>query len=218
MTSFTPNTIYTADAAKLLPSWPTGSVDLLLTDPPYGNDTTYGTGRRRIIGDEHPLLGLQVVASCYRLMKRNATAYVFCGAKHIGFIEDFLMRYTRFRIRELLIWDKRQMGLGLKFRRSFECILVLEKGKPVYRGSALPTLLSVTRVSAALHPHTKPLPLLERLIAASSDLGDVVLDPFAGSGSTLVAAARLGRRYVGVEVAPEYAEIARVRVATESAA
>lgn len=204
--------IYTGDAAAMLATWPKESVELLLTDPPYGNATAYGRAKRRIVGDEHPLIGLQVVAASYRLLRRNATAYVFCAAHHVGFLEHFFLRYSQFRLRELLVWNKLNVGFGSQFRRAYECILVLEKGKPTYRETPIPTLLSVARASAKLHPHAKPTALLERLIRASSDVGDVVLDPFAGSGSTCLAARNLDRKFIGIEIDPDYAEIARQRL------
>lgn len=206
------NRIYTADAAKLVPTWRAGFVGCLITDPPYGNNTEYGDARRRIVGDESPALGAQVVANCYRLLRPDASAYVFCNAQHLGFLEHFILRYSGFQIRELLVWDKRLTNFAHRFRRAYECILVLEKGKPRYRGKAMSTLVSVTRAKATLHPHAKPVALLEQLIRASSDEGDVILDPFAGSGSTCVAAANLGRNYLGIEIDPAYAEIARARV------
>jgi len=58
------------------------------------------------------------------------------------------------------------------------------------------------------HPTQKPLELLDRILLASTEAGDLVLDPFAGSGTTGVAAARLGRRFVGIELEPEYADLA----------
>lgn len=209
--------VHTGNALTLLRNWPARSFDLLITDPPYGNDTAYGRARRRIAGDEDPLIGLQVVAASYRLLKRDATAYVFCSAQHVGFLQHFFMRYSKFRIRELLVWDKRQLGFGATFRRAYECILVLEKGKPSYRVKSIPTLLSVSRVSAKLHPHAKPVPLIERLIEASSDVGQTVLDPFAGSGTTAVAATRLRRHSVNVEIDPAMAALANKRLAGERA-
>lgn len=210
------NIIITADATRLLPTWPVRFVDLLVTDPPYGNNVAYGTAHRRIAGDEHPLSGLTGVAACYRLMKPNSTAYVFCAASHVGFMEHFFLKYSDFRLRELLIWNKQTGGFGTVFRGAYECILVLEKGKPEYQMKATPTVLTFGRASAKDHPHAKPVPLLERLITLSSKPGDLVLDPFAGTGSTLVASANLGRDYVGVEVDPHYAELARVRLKSEA--
>ena len=208
---------YTADALQLLPTWPSAWADVLVTDPPYGNAARYGRAGRRIIGDEHPLVGLQAVAASYRLLKRNATAYVFCAAHHVGFLEHFFLRYSEFQRRELLVWDKRKPGFGRPFRRVHECILVLEKGRPRYRDTNIPTVLSVSRADTTDHPHAKPPELLERLIRASSDSGDVVLDPFAGSGSTAVAARNADRRFVGIEIDPAYAELARRRTQERAA-
>lgn len=206
------NQIYTGDALSLMQGWPSECIDLLLTDPPYGNATAYGRARRRIIGDEHPLVGLQAVAASYRLLKRNATAFVFCAPHHLCFLEHFLLRYTPFRLREVLVWDKRQLGFGSVFRRAYECILVLEKGLPYYREKTIPTLLSFPRASTRLHPHAKPVDLLERLIKIGSDPGGLVFDPFAGSGSTCVAASNLERSFIGIEISPDYADLARTRL------
>lgn len=206
--------IYTGDAAVLTKHWAAGFADVLVTDPPYGNGNVgYGIAKRRIAGDEHPLIGLQVVANCYRLLKRDATAYVFCGPSHLGFLEHFFLRYSNFRIREVLIWNKGHFGFGSVFRRAFECILVLEKGTPTYRVRSISNVLSFARADTKLHPHAKPVELLEKLIDASSDPSGIVLDPFAGSGSTCVAARGLGRRFVGIEISPEHAAAARLRLA-----
>ncbi|HEX9776011.1 MAG TPA: site-specific DNA-methyltransferase [Actinomycetota bacterium] len=155
---------------------------------------------------------MAVVAQSYRLLKRNSVGFVFCGVHHLPLWDVFLRRYTRYRVREVLTWDKRNAGYGNVFRRAYENVLVLEKGAPVYHERSIPTLLSVPRVSAKAHPHAKPVALLEKLIRASTKEGDAVLDPFAGSGSTLVAAANLGRHFVGVEVDEVYAKIARQRL------
>jgi len=208
--------IYTADASALLPTWRAGCVDLLVTDPPYGNGNVgYGVAKRRIAGDENPLVGLRAVAASYRLLKPNATAYIFCGPSHIAFLEHFFLRYSQFRIRELLVWNKGQIGFGSVFRRMHETIMVLEKGTPRYRAQ-MPTVLTVRRADTTLHPHAKPVELLQRLIAASSDPEDVVLDPFAGSGSTAVAAMGLQRRFVGIEIDETHAANARTRLRQEA--
>jgi len=205
--------VYHDDATKLLATWRARCVDVVVSDPPYGNNVRYGAAGRRIAGDEHPLVGLQGIAATYRLLKNDSAAFVFCGARHLGFLQHFFLAYSQYRVREVLAWDKRQAGFGSTFRGAYESVLVLEKGRPRYRVRSLPTLLSVPRASATFHPHAKPVALLERLITASSDAGDIVLDPFVGSGSTGVAAANLGRRFVGVEIEPTYVGIARDRLA-----
>lgn len=204
--------ILCGDALRLLPELPPNSVDLLLTDPPYGDATGYGRPKRTIVGDEHPLVGLAAVAACYRLLKRNRSAYVFCGVAHLAFVQDFFARYTRFRLRGVLVWDKLYLGMGQPFRRRFECILVLEKGAPRYRDRGLPDLLAVRRPQARVHPHEKPVELLKRLILTSTDPSGLVLDPFAGSGAGCVAARLAGRHFLGIELEDEYVELARRRV------
>lgn len=206
------DTIFCADATQLIQSWPSGFCDVLVCDPPYGNATAYGQQKRRIAGDDNPLVGLQVVAACHRLLKRNATAYVFAGPTHLGFLEHFFLKYSPFRIREILVWDKGHFGFGSVFRRRYENILVLEKGSPRYRQTSIPTVLNYPRADTTDHPHAKPLALLERLIIASSDPGGLVIDPFAGIGSTCLAAQNTGRRFVGVELDSGYAAIARARL------
>ncbi len=205
--------ILRGDAIELLKTLPSSSVDLMVTDPPYGNASSYGRNNRTILGDEHPLVGLAAVAACYRLLRRNATAYVFCGITHLAFVQHFIACYTRFRVRDVLVWDKVWMGMGRPFRRRFECILVLEKGRPRYRDQGLPDLLAVRRHFSPEHPHEKPVELLTRLIEMSSGEGDVVLDPFAGAGSTCVAAVLTGRHFLGIELAAEFVELGRRRVA-----
>lgn len=207
------NRIYLGDSARLLRAWPAALADLVVTDPPYGNDAVYGRSRRRILGDEHPLVGLDAAAACYRLLKPNTTAYLFCGVTHLGFLQHFFLRYTRYRVGDVLVWDKLTMGFGHAFRRRFECILVLEKGKPRYRDRGLADVLSARRPPTDVHPHAKPVELIRRLLLTSTDEGDVVLDPFVGSGTTCVAAALTGRRYLGIEISPEYAAVARRRIA-----
>jgi len=208
--------IYTGDALGILRGWPAVFVDVVVTDPPYGNNTSYGHARTRIAGDENPLVGLLGISACYRLLKPNSTLYSFCDARHLGLIEHFVLRYTQYSIRDVLVWDKMRIAFGHGFRRRHECIVVLEKGHPKYRDLSIPNVLCYPRPSTAHHPHAKPIELLGRLIETSTDEGDLVLDPFAGSGSTLVAAQRSGRHFLGIELDGEYAAVARRRMEAEA--
>jgi DNA modification methylase len=202
------NRIIYGDAMRILKRLPSCSVDLVVTDPPYGDNTAYGWRRKRIFGNEHPLVALAALSECYRLLKKNASAYMFCGARHLPFLMAFFSGYTRFKVRDVLVWNKLTMGLGYAFRKQYECILVLEKGKPRYRNTKMLNLLSYRKVRTDEHPHVKPLPLIKSLIEHSSDPGDVVLDPFLGSGTTALAARQLGRRFIGVEIDWRYCRIA----------
>jgi site-specific DNA-methyltransferase (adenine-specific) len=201
------------DASRILPRLPSQSVDLIVTDPPYGDNVSYGPKNVRIKGNEHPLLALSVMSLCYRLLRRNSTAYVFCSMRKLDFARTFFERHTRFRVREVIVWDKVTINVGPAFRKQYECILVLEKGRPAYRDPRMLNLISVRRVRDHTHPHAKPVELIKHLIRHSSDEGAVVLDPFLGTGTTAVAAREMGRHFVGIEIDDGYCHVARSRLA-----
>jgi DNA modification methylase len=204
--------IIRGDASHVLRQLPNNSVDLIVTDPPYGDNVSYGPRRVRIAGNENPLLALSVMGMAYRVLKRNSTAYMFCSIRHLDFVRAFFSRYTCFRARELIIWNKLTMNVGVGFRKQYECIIVLEKGKPAYRDPKMLNLLSVRRVRDPSHPHAKPVDLVKLLIQHSSTEGSIVLDPFAGTGTTAVAARELGRHFVGIELDANYCRTARARL------
>lgn len=206
------NQIICGDALHVLKRLPDKSIDLVVTDPPYGDNTSYGIHNRTIAGNEHPLIALSVMYAAYRVLKANTSAYMFCGMRHLAFIRAFFQGYTKYRIRDMLIWDKMLRGRGHGFRRQYECILVLEKGKPRYHSPGLSNVLRFQRARAIRHPHEKPVELIETLIRQSSDERDVVLDPFVGSGTTAVAAQRLNRHYIGVELDRSYYAVAEKRL------
>ncbi|WFU32390.1 site-specific DNA-methyltransferase [Bradyrhizobium brasilense] len=191
---------------------PSSSVDLVCTDPPYGDDAAYGRSQRTIIGNEHPLLGLIAIADCYRLLRRNRCCFVFLDAKHLAFVDTFVRRYTDYTIREYLVWDKCHIGMGRGFRKRHEMILALEKGSPTYNSDALPNVLASKRVSTNEHPHKKPIDLIKALISHVTLPGHVVLDPFVGSGTTALAAKELGRRYIAIERDAEHFRTAQTRI------
>ncbi|MDQ3816387.1 MAG: site-specific DNA-methyltransferase [Acidobacteriota bacterium] len=191
---------------------PKKSVDLLVTDPPYGDNVSYGPRNVRISGNKDPLISLLVLSESYRVLKPNTTAYVFCGMRHVTLLRSYFAQYTRYKVREVIIWNKVSMGVGFPFRKQYECILVLEKGSPKYRNHRMLNLLNFRRVSNPTHPHVKPLDLIKALILHSSNEGQLVLDPFVGSGTTPLAAKILGRDYVGIEIDPKYCRLAEERV------
>ncbi len=102
--------------------------------------------------------------------------------------------------------------LKMTYAPKHEIIIFVNLGRPLkYRH---PDVLQFNRVSGSesVHPTQKPVDLLELLIRNSSEEGDMVLDPFMGSGSTMVAAAKLKRRYIGIELTQDYYNIAKNRV------
>ena len=182
------NTIIRGNCIEVLKTLPDASVDLVVTD------------------------GLMALHECYRTLKKNSNAYMFLDIKHLPIVRMFIEQYTPYTIRDFLVWDKVHIGMGRGFRKQHELIAVLEKGMPAYNKLGLPNVLRQKRVNTADHPHKKPVELMEALIRQSSQPGDIVLDPFSGTGTTCLAAKKLGRKFVGIELEELYYKLAMARI------
>jgi DNA modification methylase len=195
---------------------------MLLTDPPYGVSYTGKTRDRfKIANDE--ARGLEALlagafAAIDRALRPGASIYVFhpAGALSLSFGQAFVQ--VGWRLHQTIIWAKDRMVLGhadYHFRHE----PIIHGYKPGgrrrgrghagwYGGDDQDSVLEVPRPAASReHPTAKPVELLGRLIANSSRPGSVVLDPFAGSGSTMIAAEELGRRAFLLECDPAYCEV-----------
>lgn len=118
-----------------------------------------------------------------------------------------------YRVQGMIVWDKGSMGLGNGFRAQHELVCHASKGVPTVHDRSSGNVLNYGRVAPTDHPSPKPQPLMARLIEVVTAPGEVVLDPFAGSGTTLRAAKGLGRRAIGIELDEAYCEIAAARCA-----
>ncbi|MBM3618828.1 MAG: site-specific DNA-methyltransferase [Alphaproteobacteria bacterium] len=207
-------TLYHGDCLDILPR--IESVDSVITDPPYGDGTGVGYGLydKEIAGNDDPLLNCHALRLLYHCLRKNGTIYNFTNWKHQDFLRSYAARYTRLNFKRTVIWDKKGMKLGSDFRPQHEIILVLEKGKPVYRRKDFADVQTFATVqhTADTHPHEKPLGLMKGLIAHSSQAGETILDPFMGSGSTGVAAAMMGRKFIGIELDEKYFDLACRRI------
>ena len=214
-------TLYHGDCREILPCLPPCSADLLLTDPPYGQEYKSGWGSHALIaGDDGSLDMAAVLTQACEVLRRGRHAYIFGPA---------VLNGTPLTTAAELIWDKGITGMGdlsLPWAPSHELITFAtyepskaNRAKGSGRLSARMRQGSVLRVQRAhsggslLHPTEKPVELLRQLIESSSCLGETVLDPFAGVGSTLVAAALEGRRAIGIEIEDRYCETAVKRLA-----
>lgn len=198
---------------------------LLLSDPPWGIGYSGKTPRSlRIENDDEeglPDLLRRAFAAIDPVLARGAPIYVFHPAGPASVYFTDAVREAGWKIRQGLVWVKDSMVLGHgDFHYRHEPILYAGKpGDPAgrgragwYGGNAETSVLEVPCPKANRdHPTAKPVELISHLMANSSTFGDVVLDPFLGSGSTLIAAERLSRRAFGVEIDPTYVEIAIAR-------
>jgi len=132
------------------------------------------------------------------------------------------------RFRQQVIWDKGPMGLGWHYRRSTECVLVAQKGKGKTRwfdtshrveNIIRPGMHGIRKVipSFSQHPTEKPVALPKFFIGLHSQPGDIVLDPFMGRGSTMIAAVQSGRRFIGIDLDKHWCEDAAARFEREVA-
>lgn len=206
------------DCLELMRDIPDGSVDMICTDPPYGmsyqsNRRTVAEQHRKIENDDSlDWLG-EFVDQSYRVAKNNSAHYFFCSFHHIDKFKQALEK--RFKIKNCLVWEKDNHSTGdLKgdFAPKIEFVLFVHKGRSLIRGKRDPNIFKFARTRNELHPTQKPVDLMEYLISKFSDTGDVILDPFAGSGTTAIAALNTGRGYICIEKDPEYYKLATERV------
>jgi len=200
-------------------------IDLVLTDPPYGvgyQSTLARRGRRKkaIANDgQEEFEGFlnRALPAIRSAMKRGAVLYWFAGG---GGAEPVLAKALlaisqHFTLLNTIVWDKVDLGLGWRWRRSWEAIIEASVGRPrVWHGGT--DRRNVLRFPRAIpqsddHPTPKPIPLLAELILAAAPARGTILDPFAGSGSTLIAAERAGRTCLAAELEPRYCDIALAR-------
>lgn len=222
-------TLWCGDAAEVLPPIPKESVDLVVTDPPYGQKWQSGQRSKpfdQLKGDGTEQADRDVISSviseCVRVVGQNRHLYVF-GPTDV-------MEGQKVSEAVALVWDKTTMSGGdltSAWGSQHEPITFVvskhrhggEAGK-----SSVPTRLrkgTVLRFARPTgrkvrHPSEKPVPLLRELIESSSRMGETVIDPFAGIGSTGVAALLSGRQAILVEKDPRWIGLARKRLrATE---
>ena len=195
-----------------------GSVDMILTDPPYGMSLTpqrvSGKFHGKKIKNDDSLSWTDLFfAECFRATKKNTVSMFFCN--HIC-ISEFILsaKKSGYDIKNLIVWDKGHFGMGGNWRPVHELILICTKGRFVTHSNNLKTIINFKKVhhTKAVHPTEKPVNILEHLIVEPDYNPSVILDPFMGSGSTGVAAKKLNRSFIGIELDEEYFKIASDRI------
>lgn len=214
-------TIINGDARDVLATWPSDSVDLIVTDPPYkkisGGNAAEGRPTGILAANDGKLFANndikfeEYLPDLYRVLKSPGHLYLFTDFTNL----HEAMRQVweaGFEIHNLLVWKKNNATPNRWYMKNVEYVIFARKGpaRTIYEPGSM-TCVEVPSVRDRLHPTEKPVELLRRYVVNSSKPGDLVLDPFCGSGSTGIAAA--GRRFVGIEIDPEYAQIARESLA-----
>lgn len=223
-------TIYNQDCLEGLKAIKSGSIDLIVTDPPYLIKDTHAGGNTRLARTIQPVnnelrenglntgLDPTILPEMVRVLK-TINLYVWCNKAQIPEYLDFFVKGLGCSF-DIIVWVKTNSPPTYhnKYLSDKEYCLYFRKGgycQPTSYETAKTTYYQPTNVKdkkAYPHPTIKPLNIVKTLIENSSRPGDLVLDPFLGSGTTAVACAELGRKYMGYEVNEEYFEVAKRRI------
>ena len=228
------NKLYLDDAKLLLPKIDTGSIDLIVTDPPYkvtpkgsaGNSggmlkkEIFSSGNVFKYNDIKPI---EYIPEFYRVLKTDAHCYIMTN--HIN-LQEMLNVATDcgFHFVKCLIWDKGNKIMGRYYMSQFEYILFLRKGnEKAINNCGTSDILRIPNKKmnnaddgGNLHDTEKPVALMKILIENSSVEGETVLEPFAGIGSTLIACKELKRNYIGIEIDEEHYNTINHRMSNET--
>lgn len=205
------NQIHCGESAHILSTFDQDTVDLVITDPPYLCGYTDRSGRT-VANDTNADAVLNVFDQIYRVMKPNSYCISFYGWNAI---DQFSKKWTDlgFKIVSHITWAKRYASSVKYTKHQSESAFVLVKGNPKKPTYPINNVQMWQYTGNKLHPTEKAISIIKPLIQSFSKAGDVVLDPFAGSGSTVVSAALNQRHYIGIELEQKYCEIARKRLA-----
>jgi len=200
------NKVIQGDCLEVMKDIPDKSIDLVLTDPPYGIE--FRSNHRlkkhnKIIGDNR--YPIEIFDELFRVAKR--AVYVFCRWDNLAELP---------KPKSVLAWVKNNWSMGdLKHEhgRQWEaiCFYPQEEHEFIKR---IPDVVTGKRTGNNLHPTEKPIDVIGKIINAN--VGNLILDPFLGSGTTAVAAKQLKRNFIGIEISPEYCKIANERLRVET--
>jgi len=230
-------TIITGDSLEKLKDIKSCSVDLVIADPPYNLGKDYGNNHGVKGFEEYLEFTEQWLKEAHRILADHGTIYVFMGFRFISYLYDILDQKLGMFFNSWITWHYTQ-GMGKKkgFSPRHDDVLMFNKSmnftfnlddvrvpQKYYRqrnnmAGANPgdvwkfSHVHYSNPEREEHPTQKPEALIQRIVLASSNQGDLVLDPFFGSGTILRVCQVLNRRCIGIEVNPTYVDMARKRL------
>ena len=225
------------NAAELLKTLETESIDLIVADPPYNLGKDYGNNHDLKGFEEYILFTREWLSEAKRVLKPEGSIYVFMGVRFISYLYDIMDGDLKLFFNSWIVWHYTQgMGKTKGFSPRHDDILVFNKGKNFtfnlddirvpqkfyrernnMRGANPGDVWQFSHVhysnpNRQNHPTQKPEGIIERIVLASSNKGDMVLDPFSGSGTTRRVCQQLGRKAIGYELNPEYVAMTEQRL------
>lgn len=227
-------TLYHGDCLEILPTLENNSIDMIWTDPPYGHknhdgdlnsrlNDYRGLDQKPIVNDDQDSMRVVVdgmLTQAARILRHDCCCCCCCccgGGPRPTFawVAERLDR-GGLQFFHSVIWDKANPGLGWRYRRQHEMVMVAHRtgGKLLWADDAvaIPNVIRKMPDRERLHPNEKPVWFVEQFIRAHAQQGQIVLDPFMGSGTTGVACMNLGRKFIGIEIERKYFDIACERI------
>ena len=217
------------DCLEIMKDIPDGSIDLIVTDPPYkltsrGSSGTMGgywreeKAKKGIIFDNNSISCKEYLPQFYRILKDKSILYLMCNNTNLQEMINVATK-SGFKFVKSLIWEKGNKICGRYYMNCFEYILLFRKGgdRPI-NNCGTPDILKVPIKKQKdsngknLHNTEKPVELMKILIENSSNKNDIVMDPFMGIGSTGIASKESNRKFIGIELDEKYFEIAKERI------
>ena len=221
--------LYNGDCLEVMKDIPDNSVDLIVTDPPYkitkrGSSGTMGgywtsdIAKKGKIFYNNSISCKEYLPEFYRVLKDSSILYLMCNNTNL---QEMINVGTNcgFKFVKSLIWEKGNKICGKYYMNCFEYILLFRKGKdkPI-NNCGTPDILKIpikklkNKDGSNLHDTEKPVDLMNILVENSSNVNDIVLDPFMGIGATGVASKMLNRNFIGIELDEKYFNIAKERI------
>lgn len=221
--------LFNADCMDVMSKMENESIDLIVTDPPYkvtprGSAGNSGGMLQKEINKKGKVFNYNDIdvtkyaKEFFRLLKDGSHCYVMTN--HVNLI-PMLNTFTAagFHFIKSLVWDKKNKIMGQYYMSQFEYILFFRKGKGVKINNcgtsdilSFPNKKSKDETGRNLHDTEKPVELMKVLIENSSQISDIIFEPFAGIGATCIAAKQSNRRYIGVELDKKYFDISVERL------
>lgn len=220
------NKIVNADSIEIMNNMESECIDLIVTDPPYktitGGDSNGKnserpkgmlSGNRKLFKHQNIKIS-DWMPEVYRILKNGSHCYIFTNTLNLTEMLNE-SKGVGFKLHNLLVWEKNNCTPSQYYMKNCEYVLFLRKGKAKWIndiGGSKTVHQFNNIIGHKTHPTEKPVELLKFYISNSSNEGDIVFDPFVGTGSTMVSANELKRKYLGCELEKEYCDIACQRV------
>ncbi len=227
-----------SDAIDHMKKIPSETIDLIVTDPPYNLNKNYGNNQDNLEFEDYLEFSKKWLTEAKRILKKNGTIYIFMGMRYISYIYNILEQELGLTFNSWITWHYTQgIGKTKGFSPRHDDILMFTKDAKKFtfnldeirvpqkyyrsvnnmRGANPGNVWSYSHMhycnkNRQSHPTQKPEGIYERIILASSNENDLVLDPFLGSGTCIRVCQQLKRNCIGIELNDEYINLSKERL------